>query len=192
MWLFDPCPCRQGVPKEMRRPPPVDGRLPAGAAGAPAGDRRQVRCAVRNDHGLGLQRHGTPRPTHGHTLRLHPSRRALAEDAGAHGCVRWGGGGFGSRDVEFSAGWDAGGRPSGVTALPTPPRAVCPVVPGLDDLSQVLVRNRYQGQRFTHYLEVDVSRLPVDNPGHGVFRIPTTKPLDLAGSLIRSGQGLIP
>lgn len=65
------------------------------------------------------------------------------------------------------------------------------VVPGTRSpasLSMTFIRNRFQGRRFTHFLEIDVSDLEVIQGRKGVFVVPNDKSLDLKGRVIRAGK----
>ena len=54
-------------------------------------------------------------------------------------------------------------------------------------LSRVFLNQPFQGARFTHYVEIDVSGLEVVQGRPGVFVIPNEAPLDLTGRLVRFG-----
>jgi hypothetical protein len=54
-------------------------------------------------------------------------------------------------------------------------------------LSRLFINNPFQGARFTHYVEIDVSGLNVVQGRPGVFVIPNEDPLNLAGRLIGWG-----
>jgi hypothetical protein len=55
-------------------------------------------------------------------------------------------------------------------------------------ISRALLGQPFQGRRFTHYLEIDVSGLVVvEGRGH-IFVIPNHAPLDLVGRIVRSGK----
>lgn len=54
-------------------------------------------------------------------------------------------------------------------------------------LSRALIGNPFQGRRFTHFVEIDVSGLHVLRGRKGIFVIPNTRPLDLAGRILRIG-----
>jgi hypothetical protein len=45
----------------------------------------------------------------------------------------------------------------------------------------------FQGARFTHFVEIDVSGLNAIEGRAGVFVIPNEVPLDLAGRIVSSG-----
>lgn len=60
------------------------------------------------------------------------------------------------------------------------------------DLSRAFLRIPFQGQRFTHFVEVDVSGLPVIQGRSGVFVVPNSTPLDVGGRIISSGRVPIP
>lgn len=55
-------------------------------------------------------------------------------------------------------------------------------------LSREFLGQPFQGKRFTHYIEIDVTDLPVVQGRNGVFVIPNDVPLDLSGRIIRSGN----
>ncbi|WP_327097061.1 DUF6531 domain-containing protein [Nocardia vinacea] len=58
----------------------------------------------------------------------------------------------------------------------------------LGQLSAAFLRVPWAGQKFTHFIEIDVTGLTVVQGRPGVFVIPNTGPLDLAGRIIRSGR----
>ncbi|WP_433762306.1 HYD1 signature containing ADP-ribosyltransferase family protein [Nocardia sp. CA-135398] len=58
----------------------------------------------------------------------------------------------------------------------------------LGQLSAAFLRVPCAGQKFTHFTEIDVTGLTVAQGRPGVFVIPNTGPLDLAGRIIRSGR----
>ncbi|WP_067474298.1 putative T7SS-secreted protein [Nocardia amamiensis] len=55
-------------------------------------------------------------------------------------------------------------------------------------LSAAFLRVPWAGQKFSHFLEIDVTGLTVIQGRPGVFVIPNTEPLDLSGRIIRSGR----
>lgn len=55
-------------------------------------------------------------------------------------------------------------------------------------LSREFLGMPFQGSRFTHYVEIDVSGLNVVQGRPGVFLIPNEGPLDLAGRIVGSGR----
>ena len=55
-------------------------------------------------------------------------------------------------------------------------------------LSSRFIRNPYQGARFSHYVEVDVSGLNVVEGRPGVFVVPNEGPLDLTGRIMGWGK----
>jgi hypothetical protein len=57
-------------------------------------------------------------------------------------------------------------------------------------LSREFLGQPFQGRRFTHYVEVDVTGLDVVQGRNGVFVIPGDTPLDLTGRII--GHGPVP
>ena len=67
------------------------------------------------------------------------------------------------------------------------------IVPGTKtpaQLSREFLGIPFQGSRFTHYVEIDVSGLNVVEGRAGVFVIPNEGPLDLGGRIV--GSGLVP
>lgn len=54
-------------------------------------------------------------------------------------------------------------------------------------LSRALLGNPFQGRRFTHFVEIDVTGFQVVQGRAGVFVIPNDQPLDLTGRIVRSG-----
>jgi RHS repeat-associated protein len=54
-------------------------------------------------------------------------------------------------------------------------------------LSREFLGQPFQGRRFTHYVEVDVTGLEVVQGRNGVFVVPGNKPLDLTGRIVGSG-----
>lgn len=70
---------------------------------------------------------------------------------------------------------------------------VSDIVPGTKtpaQLSREFLTVPWQGRRFTHYVEVDVTGLDVVQGRNGVFVIPGDTPLDLAGRIV--GHGPVP
>jgi hypothetical protein len=64
------------------------------------------------------------------------------------------------------------------------------IVPGSRtraQLSSAFIRVPWQGWRFTHYLEIDVTGLEVVAGRDNVFVIPGRVPLDIAGRIVRWG-----
>lgn len=64
------------------------------------------------------------------------------------------------------------------------------IVPGTKKPSQLafaFIRNRFQGRRFTHYIEIDTTGLEVIKGRTNVFLVPNQEPLDLIGRLIGHG-----
>ena len=55
-------------------------------------------------------------------------------------------------------------------------------------LSRALLGQPFQGRRFTHYLEIDVTGLTVVHGRGNIFVIPNDTALDLAGRIVRSGK----
>lgn len=67
------------------------------------------------------------------------------------------------------------------------------IVPGTrtrSELSYDFLGNPFQGQKYTHFIEIDVSGLNVVPGRPGVFVIPGETPLDLTGRIISSGAHL--
>jgi HYD1 signature containing ADP-ribosyltransferase len=54
-------------------------------------------------------------------------------------------------------------------------------------LSREFLGQPFQGQRFSHYVEIDVSGLNVVQGRNGVFVIPNDVPLPLGGRVVGSG-----
>jgi hypothetical protein len=64
------------------------------------------------------------------------------------------------------------------------------IVPGTRSnasLSATFIWRPYQGRRFTNYVEIDVSGLPVIQGRPHVFLVPGGAPLDLSGRIVSSG-----
>jgi RHS repeat-associated protein len=64
------------------------------------------------------------------------------------------------------------------------------IIPGTKSpayLSQQFLRIPYQGQKYTHYLEIDVTGLNIIAGRPGVFVIPNEDPLDLTDRIISQG-----
>ena len=55
-------------------------------------------------------------------------------------------------------------------------------------LSEALVRNIHQAEKFTHYLEINPDGLNVIKGRSGVYVIPNEVPLDLNNRIISSGK----
>ena len=55
------------------------------------------------------------------------------------------------------------------------------------ELSRQFLGQPFQGARFTHYLEMDITGLDVVKGRPGVFVIPNEVPLDLNGRVVSSG-----
>ncbi|MFE9575344.1 putative T7SS-secreted protein [Nocardia sp. NPDC006044] len=55
-------------------------------------------------------------------------------------------------------------------------------------LSAAFLRVPWAGAKFSHFLEIDVTGLTVVQGRPGVFVVPNTEPLDLAGRIVRSGR----
>ncbi|MGW5922137.1 putative T7SS-secreted protein [Nocardia fluminea] len=65
------------------------------------------------------------------------------------------------------------------------------IAPGtrtLGQLSAAFLRVPWAGQKFTHFLEIDVTGLDVVQGRPGVFVVPNSGPLDLAGRIVSSGR----
>ena len=58
----------------------------------------------------------------------------------------------------------------------------------LSRLSRALVGHPFKGHRFTHYLAVDVARLPLVYGRAGVYVILGDQPLDLTGRISAYGE----
>lgn len=54
-------------------------------------------------------------------------------------------------------------------------------------LSREFLGQPFQGRRFTHYVEIDVTGLDVVQGRNGVFVVPGNQPLDLTGRIVGSG-----
>ena len=68
---------------------------------------------------------------------------------------------------------------------------VSDIAPGtrtLSELSYDFLRNPFQGNRFTHYVEIDATGLGAVQGRTGVYVIPNETPLDLTGRLLGSGK----
>jgi hypothetical protein len=64
------------------------------------------------------------------------------------------------------------------------------IVPGTKtpaQLSRHFLNQPFQGAKFTHFVEVDLSGLNVVQGRPGVFVIPSETPLDLTGRIVSSG-----
>jgi HYD1 signature containing ADP-ribosyltransferase len=55
-------------------------------------------------------------------------------------------------------------------------------------LSRALLGQPFQGRRFTHYLEIDITGLMVVHGRGNIFVIPNDTALDLVGRIVRSGK----
>src|SRR5262245_57697177 len=69
------------------------------------------------------------------------------------------------------------------------------IVPGTRtpaELSHGFLGIPFQGRRFTHYVEIDVSGLPVIQGRQGVFVVPNDVPLDVPGRIISRGKATTP
>jgi hypothetical protein len=55
-------------------------------------------------------------------------------------------------------------------------------------LSRCFIGQPFQGQRFTNFVEIDITGLNVVKGRNGVFVVPNEAPLDLTGKIIRSGS----
>ncbi|MFE3543034.1 putative T7SS-secreted protein [Nocardia sp. NPDC059177] len=65
------------------------------------------------------------------------------------------------------------------------------IVPGtrtLGQLSAAFLRVPWAGQKFTHFIEIDVTGLDVVQGRTGVFVVPNSGPLDIAGRIVSSGR----
>jgi len=54
-------------------------------------------------------------------------------------------------------------------------------------LCRQFLNQPFQGAKFTHYVEIDVTGLNVVQGSPGVFVVPNETPLDLAGRIVFSG-----
>jgi hypothetical protein len=54
-------------------------------------------------------------------------------------------------------------------------------------LSRRLLGNPFQGRRFTHFIEIDVTGLQIVQGRRHVFVVPNGQPLDVTGRIVRSG-----
>ncbi|MCI5131665.1 MAG: hypothetical protein D3904_09105 [Candidatus Electrothrix sp. EH2] len=55
-------------------------------------------------------------------------------------------------------------------------------------LSRLFLGHPFQGKKYTHYIEIDVSDLTVLQGRPSVFVIRNDKPLDLTGRVVRHGE----
>jgi hypothetical protein len=65
------------------------------------------------------------------------------------------------------------------------------IVPGTRtpaQLSYDFLGQPFQGRRFTNFVQVDVSGLPVIQGRPGVFVVPNSAPLDVSGRVISNGR----
>jgi len=51
-----------------------------------------------------------------------------------------------------------------------------------------LIGHPFQGQKFTHYIEIEVTGLTVIHGRLGVWVIPNNHPLDLTNRIVRYGK----
>jgi len=68
-------------------------------------------------------------------------------------------------------------------------------VPGtktLAELSRAFLGFPFQGRRFTHYVEIDVTGLDIVSGREGVFVVLNTEALDLTGRIVGSSLVLLP
>lgn len=77
------------------------------------------------------------------------------------------------RDVRYGDGQYLTDVPSGTMSLA--------------HLSRLMLGHPFQGRRFTHFVEIDVTGLQVVRGRSHVYVIPSDRPLDLTNRLIRSG-----
>lgn len=59
-----------------------------------------------------------------------------------------------------------------------------------DELSRAFINNPFQGVKFSHYIEVDITDLQVVKGRDGVYVIPNDKSLDLTGRIISYGENM--
>lgn len=59
-------------------------------------------------------------------------------------------------------------------------------------LSRSFINNPFQGQRFTHFVEIDTFGLRVIEGRSGVFVVPNNIPLDLSGRILGTGSMVSP
>jgi hypothetical protein len=55
-------------------------------------------------------------------------------------------------------------------------------------LSRCFLGQPFQGQRFTNFVEIDVTGLNIVKGRSGVFVVPNEAPLNLSGRIVRSGS----
>jgi hypothetical protein len=55
-------------------------------------------------------------------------------------------------------------------------------------LSSALFKTPWKAPQLTHFLEIDVTDLPIQNPEGSIFLNPGADPLDLAGRIVRGGS----
>ena len=69
------------------------------------------------------------------------------------------------------------------------------IIPGTKtpaQLSREFLGQPFQGAKYAHYIEVDVTGLPVVQGRPGVFVLPNETPLDLTGRIISNGKVVKP
>jgi len=54
-------------------------------------------------------------------------------------------------------------------------------------ISRALIGHPFQGRRYTHFVEIDVTNLTVVNPRQSVFVVPNDHELDVSQRIVRSG-----
>lgn len=65
------------------------------------------------------------------------------------------------------------------------------IVPGtktLAQLSRVFIGNPFQGRKYTHYIEIDISHLNIVQGRGGVVVIPNQRPLDISNRIVSHGK----
>lgn len=67
-----------------------------------------------------------------------------------------------------------------------------PGTKSLGELSRAFLGFPFQGRRFTHYVEIDVTELNLVSRREGVFVVLNTEALDLTGRIVESGLVSLP
>lgn len=65
---------------------------------------------------------------------------------------------------------------------------IVPRTKTLNQLSRAFIGNPFQGRKYTHYIEIDVSQLNVVTGRAGVHVIPNQQPLDISNLIISHGK----